>query len=112
LCDTLMFSVRFKKPDNARLDQCDNPVSRGGPHRVTARIRARTWAGTRSGWTILTGLSSRPATPSAAKRSRTASTVGRDTPARNATSFFSRMYSEVPCWHAEEWRDRFFAVTP
>src|SRR5690349_18742451 len=29
-----MFSVRLKKPDNSRLDQCDNRVSRGGLHRA------------------------------------------------------------------------------
>jgi hypothetical protein len=44
-----MFSVRFKKPDNSRLDQCDNPVSRGGLHRVCARIRAPELAPTPAG---------------------------------------------------------------
>src|SRR5689334_11815978 len=65
-----MPSVRFKKADSSRLDQCDNPVPRGGLQRVTATIRARTSAGTRSGWTTATGLSSNPATPSAANRLR------------------------------------------
>jgi hypothetical protein len=27
-----MFSVLFTPPDSSRLDQCDNPVSRGGLH--------------------------------------------------------------------------------
>jgi hypothetical protein len=90
LCETATPSARSRNAASSRLDQCDNPVSGGGLDRVSARIRARTSAGTRAGRTIFTGLSSNPATPSAAKRLSAASTVGRDTRARAATSFFKQ----------------------
>ena len=71
----------------SRDDQCDNPS--GGALRVAARILARMRAATCSRPAPRL-RSSRPATPSAAYRANHRSTVGRDTPAIVAISFFGR----------------------
>src|SRR5512134_2821607 len=73
----------------SRLDQCDRPVSAGGLVRLAARTRARIAPGTCSR-PAPRGRSSRPAIPSAAYRFSHRSTVGRDTPAHAAISFFCR----------------------
>ena len=89
LCDTAMPSARLRYFAISRLDQCDRPVSAGGLVRLAARIRARTAPGTCSR-PDPRGRSSRPAIPSAAYRFSHKSTVGRDTPANAAISFFCR----------------------
>ena len=74
----------------SRLDQCDSPVSAGGLVRVNARIRARIRRRHLLPRPAARGRSSSPATPSAANRDSHRSTVGRDTPANAAISFFGR----------------------
>jgi hypothetical protein len=73
----------------SRLDQCVKPVSLGGLVRVNASTRARIRAGTCSRGAACERSSS-PATPSATYRASHKSTVGRDTPANTAMSFFRR----------------------
>lgn len=46
LCqNTEMFSVRFGYFANSRADQCEIPALSGGVTRVSAMMRARSWAG-------------------------------------------------------------------
>ena len=70
-----------------RVDQCDIPLSSGGEVLVSVRIRARTRAGTCSRDAPVR-LEARAPTPADSNRPSHRSTVGRETPASTAISFF------------------------